>query len=99
MRISCLAIFLFLSNVSLASRMDEPEVAFYSYTGNDLFPSFLIATASVDWNGDEQRAEDRKGDEDSELEEGETPLFGDENGSIGVDITDVAEGSVIRVEM
>lgn len=99
MRILFLINFLFLSNVSFASRADEPEVTFYSYTGNDLFPSFLIATASVDWNGDEQRAEDQKGDEDSELEEGETPLFGDENGSIGVDITDVAEGSVIRVEM
>ncbi|MCU0718624.1 MAG: hypothetical protein MUC83_02885 [Pirellula sp.] len=99
MRISCLAIFLFLSNVSFASQPDEPDVAFYSYTGNDLFPSFLIATASVDWNGDEQRAEDKKRDEDSELEEGETPLFGDENGCIGVEIADVAEGSVIRVEM
>lgn len=99
MRLPCLVIFFFLSNVSFASRVDESEVSFYSYTGNDLFPSFLIATASVDWNGDEQRAEDRKGDEDSELEDGETPLYGDENGSIGVELSDVAEGSVVRVEM
>lgn len=99
MRLSCLVIFLFLSKVSFASREDESEVSFYSYTGNDLFPSFLIATASVDWNGDEQSAEDRKGEDDSVLEEGETPLYGDENGSIGVEITDIAEGSVIRVEM
>ena len=99
MRVFCLINFLFLSNFSCDIRGDEPEVSFYSYTGNDLFPSFLIATASVDWNGDEQKAEDKKGDEDGELEEGEIPLFGDENGSVGVEIADVAEGSVIRVEM
>jgi hypothetical protein len=99
MRLCYLIIFLFLSNSTYAFQGDDSEVSFYSYTGNDLFPSFLIATASVDWNGDEQRAEDKKVDDDSELEEGETPLFGDENGSIGVEITDVVDGAVIRVEM
>lgn len=99
MRLLCLAIVLLLPNTSVASRIDDAEVTFYSYTGSDLFPSFLIATASVDWNGDQQRAEDKKGEDDSELEDGETPLFGDENGSVGVEIQNVSEGSTIRVEM
>lgn len=99
MRLSILTNLILISVFAGASHAEEQDATFYSYTGNDLFPSFLIATASVDWNGDEQRAEDQKGDEDSELEDGEMPLFGDENGSIGVDITGVAEGSIVRVEM
>ncbi len=83
----------------VTAKASDPSVSFFSYTGNDLFPSFIIATATVDWNGDEQRAENLKSDEDPELEEGETPLFGDENGSIGVEIEDVEEGSSITVEI
>lgn len=84
-------------NLSSIGFAEEPDATFVSYTGHDLFPSYIIATASVDWNGDEQRAEDKKDDDDSELEEGETPLFGDENGSIGVEITNVPEGANITV--
>lgn len=71
----------------------------YSFTERDLFPSALIATATVDWNGDEQVAEDLKGDDDPELEEGETPIYGDENGWIGVTLYDVYADSEVRVEM
>ena len=95
-----LFLFLFvISTSSLVSRADEPSATFLSYTGNDLYPSYIIATATVDWNGDEQRAEDKKTDEDPELEEGEIPLFGDENGSIGVQIDNVPAGAQIAVEI
>lgn len=93
-------LFLFVVfNSSLVSSADEPAATFLSYTGNDLYPSYIIATATVDWNGDEQRAEDKKGDNDPELEDGEIPLFGDENGSIGVQIENVSEGSKVVVEI
>ncbi len=93
-------LFLFVvSNSSIVSCADEPVATFLSYTGNDLYPSYIIATATVDWNGDEQRAEDKKGDNDPELEDGEIPLFGDENGSIGVQIENVSEGSKVVVEI
>jgi hypothetical protein len=40
----------------------QAEVAFepWSYTETSLFPSAIIATATVDWNGDEQTSEDKK---------------------------------------
>ena len=94
-----LVLVLCLCQVSAFCRADDPSVSLLSYTGNDLFPSFIIATASVDWNGEEQSAEDKKGDNDPELEEGDTPLFGDENGSIGVEIENVPEGVSIKVEI
>ena len=94
----CLFLFV-VSNTSLVSGADDPSATFLSYTGNDLYPSYIIATATVDWNGAEQRAEDKKSDDDPELEDGEIPLFGDENGSIGVQIEDVPEGAQITVEI
>ena len=44
-------------------------------------------------------AEDKKGDNDPELEEDEAPLFGDENGSIGVEIQNVPNGARVTVEI
>jgi hypothetical protein len=55
--------------------------------------------ATVDWNGETQTAEDKKTDDDPELEEGESPIFGDENGWLGVVLFDVEEGSNISVEI
>lgn len=71
----------------------------YSFTERDLFPSALISTATVDWNGEEQIAEDLKGDDDPELEDDQTPIYGDENGWIGVTLYDVYADSEVRVEM
>ncbi len=93
------SLFVCFCSISSVLLADDPSAAFVSYTGNDLFPSYIIATTSVDWNGDEQRAEDKKSDEDPELEDDEMPLVGDENGSIGVELYDVAEGASIKVEM
>ena len=93
------ALFVCLSSVPTLALADDPAAAFVSYTGNDLFPSYIIATATVDWNGDEQRAEDKKTDDDPELEDDETPLVGDENGSIGVELHDIPAGAKVKVEM
>ncbi len=90
---------LLLFNIATAARAEDPSATLVSYTGSDLFPSLIIATASVDWNGDEQQAEDKKTADDPPLEEGETPICGDENGLVGVEIENVAAGSKISVEM
>jgi hypothetical protein len=49
--------------------------------------------------GTNKRAEDKKGDQDAELAEDEIPLYGDENGSIGLELADVEAGSEISVEI
>ncbi len=91
--------FMRLCNLSSICRADDPSADLLSYTGNDLFPSYIISTATVDWNGDEQVAEDKKTDDDLELQDDEIPLVGDENGSIGVELTDIPIGAQIKVEM
>ncbi len=71
----------------------------WSYTEKDLFPSAIISTATVDWNGDEQYAEDKKTEDDAELEEGEIPLYGDENGWLGVQLSGLSEGAEVEIEV
>lgn len=77
------------------------EITFipWSYTEKDLFPSAIISTATVDWNGDEQNAEDKKTEDDAELEEGEIPLYGDENGWLGVQLSGLPDGASVEVEV
>lgn len=87
------------TKLSNACRAEDSTASLLSYTGTDFFPSYVISTATVDWNGDEQFAEDKKSDQDPELQDDETPLYGDENGSVGVELTDIANGSRVRVEM
>jgi len=48
------------SAVSLGFAQDAPEVDVWSYTGRDLFTSMIIAMATMDWNGDEQLAEEKR---------------------------------------
>lgn len=96
MRSSLLLIaFAVFGGIRLSAQSFEP----YSYTERDLFPSALISTATVDWNGEEETAEDQKTDDDPELEEGELAVYGDENGWIGVALYDVAVDSEVRVEI
>lgn len=84
-----------------ALTVDSTEVSFepWSYTETDLFPSAMISTATVDWNGKSETAEDKKTDDDPELEMEEPPIFGDENGWLGVVLLDVDEGSSVSVEI
>jgi hypothetical protein len=71
----------------------------WSYTEKDLFPSAIISTATVDWNGDEQNAEDKKGPGDPKLKKGEVPLYGDENGWLAVVLFEVPAKARVRVEI
>ena len=48
------------SAVLLGFAQDAPEVDVWSYTGRDLFTSMIIAKATMEWNGDEQLAEDKR---------------------------------------
>lgn len=77
----------------------EPAFEVWSFTERALFPSALISTATVDWNGDEETAEDKKGGDDGEAEEDDLPIYGDENGWLAVDLTGVPEGSDVEVVM
>lgn len=71
----------------------------WSYTEKDLFPSAIISTATVDWNGDEQLAEDKKTEDDPKLRKRDIPIYGDENGWLGVDLSGVVKGAQVEVEI
>lgn len=91
--------------VLLASLLSAPllhaEVAFepWSFTEKDLFPSAIVSTATVDWNGDEQIAEDKKTEDDPKLRKRDIPVYGDENGWLGVELTELPKGSEVEVEI
>jgi hypothetical protein len=70
-----------------------------SFTGKEIFPSALISTATVDWNGDEQFAEDRKTDDDALLRKSDLPIYGDENGWLGIRFEGLKKGANVSVEI
>lgn len=88
------AILISTALLTSVSAADEPNVEFYSYTHESLFPSAIISTATVDWNGAEQNAEDRA-DITESIED--QPLYGDENGWVGVTIENAPEEADIEV--
>lgn len=90
-----LAALAFSGGTSVFSQSFEP----FSYTDRDLFPSALISAATVDWNGEEETAEDEKTDDDPALEEGEIAVYGDENGWIGVSLFEIPADAEVRVEI
>jgi hypothetical protein len=94
----CLSALPFFLPILLASA-DAAEFESWSYTGKDLFPSALISTATMDWNGEEQTAEDKKTEDDPDTDEDDVPLFGDENGWLGVTLYDLEAGSEVKVEI
>ena len=71
----------------------------YSITGKEIYPSALVSTATVDWNGDAQSAEDKKTDEDAQLGKHDLPLYGDENSWLGIELEGVKKGSKVSVEI
>ncbi len=71
----------------------------FSFTGKEIFPSALISTATVDWNGDEQFAEDKKTDEDARLRKRDLPIYGDENGWLGIELEGIKQGAQVSVEI
>ena len=89
----------FLCAAGLVHAAEEPKADVWSYTGADLFPGMIIATATVDWNGDEQTAEDKKTEDDPKLKKDEVAVYGDENGLIAAEIENVPAGAKVSVEM
>jgi len=89
------------SFVSLSATVLAAETTFspWSYTEKDLFPSAIISTATVDWNGDEETAENKKTEDDPELEEDDIPIYGDENGWLAVDLGGLPKGANVEVEI
>jgi hypothetical protein len=71
----------------------------WSFTEKDLFPSAVISTATVDWNGDEQTAEDKKVQGDPKLKKDEVAVYGDENGWLAVEVFDLPPKAEVRVEI
>lgn len=69
----------------------------WSYTETDLYPSALISTATVDWNGDEQAAEDKKTADDPKLKKKNIPIYGDENGWLAVDLAGLPRNAQVEV--
>lgn len=70
-----------------------------AYTGKEIFPSVIISTATVDWNGDTQTAEDKKTDEDAQIRKHQVPIYGDENGWLGVKLEGLKKGAEVSVEI
>ena len=60
-------VFTLLAAFQLSSaRAEDPTCEVWSYTGTDIYPSALIATATVDWHEGEHE-EDEKPSEDKEV--------------------------------
>ena len=91
---STLAFALLLASARFVAAETTAEV--WSYTGTDIYPSAIIATATVDWHAGE---EDRPKEKKKKCEPKEVPTFGDKNGWVGARVMDVPKGAKIKVEV
>lgn len=89
----------FLPFLVAASLNAEPTFAPWSYTERTLFPSAIVSTATVDWNGEEQAAEDQKGADDPRPGKRDLPIYGDENGWLGVELFGLPKAAQVEVEI
>lgn len=69
----------------------------WSYTEQDIYPSAIISTATVDWNGDDQEAEDKKTADDPKPKKKDIPIYGDENGWLAVDLAGLPKNAEVEV--
>jgi hypothetical protein len=95
---SSLLSFLGALAIAVPAVAEGPSASFYNYSNKSLFPSAIVSTATVDWNA-EVVAEDKKGEDDPKVEEGDLPVYGDENGWVGVDLTDLPDEATVTVEL
>lgn len=83
-------------------KAEETTFEAWSYTGTDIYPSALIATATVDWSdheAEEDEPEDTKKKIKKDKEEEEILWLGDQNGWLGARLFDVPKGARIKVEL
>lgn len=69
----------------------------WSYTGTDIYPSAIIATATVNWHPDEEPQ--AAGGKKAKGEPDEIPVLGDKNGWVGARVLAVPKGAKIKVEV
>jgi hypothetical protein len=88
-----------VSLLALVSAVFAQEASFvaYSVTEKDLFPSAIVSTATVDWNGDEEGAEDKKTEDDPKLKKGEIAVYGHEHGWVGAEFEGLKKGDEVTV--
>lgn len=95
MRSLSFAALLCLSSSAPLLEAEEPSFETWSYTGTDIYPSALIATATVDWHGETEGEAEEEAEADPDVAE----ILGDPNGWIGARLFDIPEGAKIRVEV
>lgn len=93
-RVWLIAIVTVLSFAPLGSAQDDLDIEFYSYTEESLFPSAIIATALTDWDPETQTAEDHRDFTESNES---VPLYGDENGWLGVNLTGLPPRAQVEI--
>ena len=81
------------------AKLGRTKIQPHSITGKEIYPSALVSTATVDWNGDEQSAEDKKTDEDAQIRKHDLPLYGDENSWLGIELEGLKKGAQVSVEI
>ena len=81
----------------LSVKAEETTFEAYSYTGTDIYPSAIIATATVDWNA--SRNEQPKSKKEKKEESAQIPWLGDKNGWVGAKVLNVTKGMKIKVEV
>lgn len=89
-------VLLALHLTSLPLLAAEPTFETWSYTGTDIYPSAVIATATVDWHGEEDEEPKKK---KKKTDPDVAPLLGDRNGWVGARVFDVPKGAKIKVEV
>lgn len=99
MKLLPLSLSLFVSLAVATPVLAETSFIPWSYTGPDLFPSAIVSSTSVDWNGNEQRAEDQRTGHDPDPNGYNLPIYGDEHGWLGVELQDLAKGSEVEVKI
>ena len=71
----------------------------WSYTETNLYPSAIVSTATVDWNGDDQEAEDKKEEGAPKAKKKDIPIYGDENGWLAVDLAGLPKNANVEVSI
>jgi hypothetical protein len=85
----------------LAAQAEDPSFEAWSYTGTDIYPSAIIATATVDWNaGREEEPKQEKGKKKKKKEESDQMTWlGDKNGWVGAKVMNVTKGTKVKIEV
>lgn len=71
----------------------------FSFTGREIYPSALIATATMGWNRNEQSVEDENTDEGGKASPRVVPEYGDKDGWMGFELAGVKKGAEVSVEI